>query len=254
MYKICFLVALDILLKDHGHLNSGIHLTDTLFINSMEYADDAVLPDDSAESASNRLTNLDLMAQEDAGMKISITKTKAQHIRARPKVSVTTEEDVRSLPADRRFKFECDKCGMTYPSKHGLAVHQGRWCKNRRTAKKPSRKCTVADRIITQMKVEQHQATYEKVKIGAEELENVYSFVYLGAEIPSDGDPLIPVKHRCDVAWGRWGDYRKALMPAKLPVGLRIRLYKSLIVSTMSSSSEAGQITDKVAKKVNGVN
>ena len=252
---ICFLVALDKLLKDHGHLNSGIHLSDTLFISSMEYADDAVLPDESIESASNRLTNLDLMAQEDAGMKISIAKTKAQHIRPRPKVSETTEDDVQNLPADRRFKFECDKCGMTYPSKHGLAVHKGRrFCKGRRTAKKPSRKGTVADRIITKMKVEKHQATYEKVTIGAEELENVYSFVYLGAEIPSDGDPIIPVKHRCDVAWGRWGDYRKALMPAKLPVDLRIRLYKSLIVSTMTYSSEAWKFTDQAVRKINGVN
>ena len=89
-----------------------------------------------------------------------------------------------------------------------------------------------------------HQATYEKVTIGAEELENVYSFVYHGAEIPSDGDQIIPVKHRCDVAWGRWGDYMKALIPAKLPVDLRICLYQSLIVSTMTYSSEAWKITD----------
>ena len=52
---------------------------------------------------------------------------------------------------------------------------------------------------------------------------------------------------------GSWGDYRKALMPAKLPVGLRIHLYRSLIVSTMTHGSEAWQITDKVAKKINSV-
>jgi len=91
------------------------------------------------------------------------------------------------------------------------------------------------------MKVEKHQATYEKVKIGEEELDNVYTFVYLGAETPGDGDPLIPVKHRCDVSWGSWGDYRKALMPAKLPVGLRIHLYRSLIVSTMTTDQKRGK-------------
>ena len=47
---------------------------------------------------------------------------------------------------------------------------------------------------------------------------NVFTFNYLGAEIPGDGDPTILAKHRCDVSWGRFGDYRKSLMSAKLPV------------------------------------
>jgi hypothetical protein len=37
-------------------------------------------------------------------------------------------------------------------------------------------------------------------------LENVLSFVDLDAEIPSDGDPELHVKHRCDIAWGRFKD------------------------------------------------
>ena len=81
---MCFLVALDKLLKDHGNPNAGIHLTDTLHMASMEYADDAVLPDKDAASATNRLTNFDTKANEEAGMKISIAKTKVQHIRKRP--------------------------------------------------------------------------------------------------------------------------------------------------------------------------
>ena len=51
------------------------------------------------------------------------------------------------------------------------------------------------------------QENYERIKIGEEELENVFTFVYLGAEVPADGDPLISVKHRCDIAWGRFGEY-----------------------------------------------
>ena len=251
-------MALDKLLKDHGCLpgclNPGIRLNDTLYLSSMEYADDAILPDETTDSASARLTNLNDKANEEAGMQISIPKTKAQHIRPRPKVSNTTEDDVANLPPEKQFKFECDKCGMTYPTKHGLAVHKGRHCKGRRTAKKPSRKGTVADRIITRLKVEKHQETYDKVKIGTEELENVYSFVYLGAEIASDGDPEITAKHRCDVAWGRFGEYKKSLMSAKLPIGIRVGLYRSLITSTMTSSSEAWLMTEKVRRKINGVN
>ena len=89
----------------------------------MEYADDAVLPDESIESASNRLTNLDLRPQEDAGMKIFIAKTKAQHtrIRKQPKMmsKIYQQTDVSSLSVT-------SAAFMTYPSKHGLAVHKGR--------------------------------------------------------------------------------------------------------------------------------
>ena len=190
------------------------------------------MPDSDAAISSERLTNFSVKAEEQAGMKISIQKTKAQHIRKRAKVTETTETDVANLTEDKKFKFECGKCGMTYPTKHGLSVHQGRWCKGRRTAKKPSRKGTVADKLIQRLKVDKVQEKYEKVKIGEEELENVFTFVYLGAEVPADGDPVIPVKHRCDIAWGRFGEYSKTLMSAQLPVSLRCRLYNSLISSS----------------------
>ena len=55
---ICVLVALDKLLKDHGNLNGGIHLNQSLKLSSMEYVDDAVLPDENAETATRTLTNL----------------------------------------------------------------------------------------------------------------------------------------------------------------------------------------------------
>ena len=137
---VCFLVALDKLLKDHGNPpNSGIQITSTLHLPSLEYADDAAMPDSNAAISSDRLTNFSVKAEEQAGMKISIQKTKAQHIRKRAKVTETTETDVANLTEDKKFKFECGKCGMTYPTKHGLSVHQERWCKGRRTAKKTSR-------------------------------------------------------------------------------------------------------------------
>ena len=85
---------------------------------------------------------------------------------------------------------------MDYPTSHGLAVHKSRWCKQRKTARKPSWKGTVADKVITRYKVEKFQQTHDEVKIGNEELENVYYFKYLGAAIAGDGDPEGPVKHR----------------------------------------------------------
>ena len=143
---------------------------------------------------------------------------------------------------------------MSYPTKHGLAVHKGRWCKGKKSKRKPSRKGTVADRVVQKQKVDEYRKQLDKVKLGENELENVYTFCYLGAEIAGDGDNRITVKHRSDVAWGRFGDYRTTLTSTKLPVNLRVRLNSTLVVLTMAYGSSAWLFTKKMKQLVNGVN
>ena len=152
---ICFLVSLDKLLTEHGGLELGIKLTDEIVFSDAEFADDAFLPADDTEIASHRLTNLQENADKEAGMKISISKTKSQHIMPTPKVSETTEADIAALPAEKQLCFECDKCGWTYANQHGLSIHQARHCKKRKTKRLQNRKGTVADKIVKRHKVEQ---------------------------------------------------------------------------------------------------
>ena len=251
---VCFLGALDNLLRDHGDSDTGVQLSPDLTLSHLEYADDAALANEDVASASVRVTHLDTAAQQIAGMSLSVPKTKVQHIRPTPRVPGTTEDDIANLPPDKAFKFKCIDCGMTYPTNHGLRVHQGRWCKKDMAAKKPSRKGTVADRVITKLKVEKHQSTLGKVLLGNKELENVYSFVYLGAAIPGDGDPVTPLKHRSDVAWGRFNDMRTTLRSTKLPVSLRVRLFAAVVVSALIYGCEAWLFTDTIARNLNGIN
>ena len=250
---VVFLVALDRLLKEHGGLSTGITISPELMLSDLEFADDAALANEDTDTASQRLTELDENSKP-TGMSISVPKTKVQHIRHRPEVTATTEADIANLPNEKKFKFTCDSCGMTYPTQHGLAVHRGRWCKKSKRAKKPSRKGTVADRMITRMKVEEFQKNLPKVKMGLKELENVYSFVYLGAEIAGDGDQKVTLKHRCDIAWARFNEYRTVLTSTKLPVHLRIRLYAALVVPTMVYGSSAWLFDDNLKRNLNGVN
>ena len=198
-----FLVTLDRLLKEHGSLHTGLWITDQLILSELAFADDAALGNDSVEESSQRITNLSEGAKE-AGMEISVPKTKVQHISHRPKVSSTTEEDIANLPKDKKFKFECESCGMTYPTKHGRSVHQGRFCKGPNSKKPSRRRGTVADKIITKMKVEEHQKSLPKVMMGDQELENAYAMVYLGAEVAGDGDQQVTFKHRRDIAVGKF--------------------------------------------------
>jgi len=151
---VYFLVALDKLLKEHGGgPNTGIPLTPDLILNDLEYADDAGLADIDTDTSSRRVTNLDSKGNQEAGMSVSAPKSKAQHIRRKPPVSGTTEDDIKNLPAGEAFKSICDKCGRAFPNSHGMKIHKGRWCKGERNRKPASRKGTLADRVIQLRKV-----------------------------------------------------------------------------------------------------
>ena len=124
-------------------------------MKDLEFADDAALPDRDIVTATNRNTNINSNAQQEAGMCISVPKTKVQHIMKRQQLTETTEEDTTNLPTNLQFQYQCDNCDMSYPSKHGLSVHKGRWCKGRKRHKKPSRKSTVVDRVVQRHKVDE---------------------------------------------------------------------------------------------------
>ena len=64
------------------------------------------------------------------------------------------------LPEELKFNYVCEKCEISYPTKHGLSVHKGRHCKEKK--KKSSRKGTVGDHIVSRLKVEEFQKNMEK--------------------------------------------------------------------------------------------
>ena len=103
-------------------------------------------------------------------------------------------------------------------------------------------------------KVKAEQAELPHVTLGNQTLENVYSFVYLGSEVAGDGDPTIPVKHRTNVAWGRFGEYRRVLTNTKLSINIRLRLYSAIVGSTMLQGSSAWIANENTRKTINGVN
>ena len=80
---VYFLVAFRLLKEHGGTAENGIQLTPDLILNDLEYADDAGLADKNVELGSPRITNLDSKANEEAGMSISVPKTKVQHIRGK---------------------------------------------------------------------------------------------------------------------------------------------------------------------------
>ena len=138
-----------------------IYKAANLLSSHISYAADSALRDKDVGTSLSRLTHFAEKANKEAGTEINIPKTMAQHVMHNPPVSNTTEEDIDHFNLE--FQFKCDKCDMSYPTKHGLSLHKGRWCKKRKNAKKPSRKGTVADRIVQKKKKEEQQKSYPKV-------------------------------------------------------------------------------------------
>ena len=54
--------------------------------------------------------------------------------------------------------------------------------------------------------------------------------------------------------FGRFCEYRKILTSTKIQTGVKVRLYVSLVVSTMIYGSSAWFISDKVKRKLNNTN
>ena len=95
--------------------------------------------------------------------------------------------------------------------------------------------------------------TLSDVKMGQHKLDNAYSFVYLGSEKAGDGDQLVTLKHRCNIAWGRYSQRRAVLTSRKLPISLRLRLCAALIASTMVYGFSGWFFTNDVRKRLNNV-
>ena len=76
--------------------------------------------------------------------------------------------------------------------------------------------------------------------VNGTQIENVESFVYLGALQQGDGDVKADVKHL-------WKDRR-------LPLSMKLRLYIACVCSTFTHACEAWTMTDDVKRKINGFN
>ena len=183
--------------KMHDNPNAGVTVgmpPNQVSISSLEYADDAGLLDENVQVASERISSIAAGSREDAAMQISIPKTKVLHIHKKVRVSETTDDDITSMG----FKHICPSCERDFPTKRGLAIHQGRWCDGGRTVR--SRKGSLADLTVQKQKRKDKESELPHMNIEGEQLDNVYSFEYLSSRIQCDGDERADVEYRMTIA------------------------------------------------------
>ena len=116
---------------------------------------------------------------------------------------------------------------------------------------KPLRKCTVTDRMITQMEIRKKSKELPKVHIGYNVYENLYTFTFLGTEISGDGNSEITAQNRCNLTIRKCNEYRSVLTNTELPFEMRLRL--CIVISTVIYDS-AFFLTHAIIRNVNGIN
>ena len=248
---VAFIVGLWRIFVIHDSPNAGITLGSApheVKISALEYADDAGLLDANVADASVRMSAISRGSREDAAMIISIPKTKAMHIHKTMAVTNTTEEEIISL----HLKHKCPDCAKSFSTLHGMRVHRGRWCDGGLTER--SRKGSLADKAVQLAKRKSAEKEREHVFIEGDEIENVHSFVYLGSKLQCDGEDLADVKHRMAIAQADFSSLYRFWQDRRLPLSMKLRLYKTAVCFTLTHACEAWILTESVRKKVNGFN
>ena len=162
-------------------------------MSDLSYADDAGLVDEDAQRSSDRLSSIASGSTNDAAMSVSLDKTKAMHIHKRDTVSATTETEI----VEMKFSHKCNKCMRTFPTRHGLRVHEGRWCGRK---KNRSRTGSLADKAVQRAKRKVEEEKRPLVVINGEPIENVYTFDYFGSQQQCDGKDNVDVHHMMNMA------------------------------------------------------
>ena len=112
---------------------------------------------------------------------------------------------------------------------------------------------TLADRKVRRNKIAEAQKQLPSVTCQGAELENVFSFKYLGSLFTADGDHSRDVEKRCAMAQSRCGDLR-AVFSSSIPLKLKLKIYKTAVCSLLTYGSEAWRLDSKTMAKLNGCN
>ena len=151
-----------------------------------------------------------------------------------------------------KFKYKYPDCPRTFPTQRGQRIHTKRWCDGGKTIR--SRKGSLADKAVQLSKRMALEAGRSHVKVNDTEIENVHSFIYLGAKQQGDGDEEVDVKHRMDIAQATFNSLFHLWKDKRLPLSMKLRLYIASVCSTFTHACEAWTLSDTVFRKINGFN
>ena len=99
-----------------------------------------------------------------------------------------------------------------------------------------------------------YQNCKSKVTCEGTPVNYVVEFPYLGCMLAGNGADLVDVLYRLAGAAQTWIKLRKTLCNETLELGIRLRLYKTCVCSTLRYSSDAWVFTEAAKRRVNDFN
>jgi hypothetical protein len=104
------------------------------------------------------------------------------------------------------------------------------------------------------LKVEAANKAKAKVACEGHKLTNTFTFKYLGSIFAADGSHVHDVKRRCAMASSRCGDLTHVFNSKEIPLGLKLKIYRTAICSLMTYGSEAWHLSERTMASLNGCN
>ena len=92
------------------------------------------------------------------------------------------------------------------------------------------------------------------VTVDGQQLDNVYSFEYLGSRVQCDGDEKADVEYRMVIAQSIFNSLSHIWSDHRLSTNMKIRLYIAGVCSAFTHGCEAWSLTDSIKKSINGFN
>lgn len=110
--------------------------------------------------------------------------------------------------------------GLSYKAWHGCTPRPlVRWRKDCQIKER-----SIADKHVQHNKRKAKEGERPHVTLENKQLENVYSFTYLGSNFQADGDDMADVKHRINVAQAAFSGLYHCWRDHRLPISMKVRL------------------------------
>jgi hypothetical protein len=224
--------------------NDGVQIHDGWRLESLKFADDATYLSTSASASQDKLNRV-AAEGEKAGLSINCKKTVRMILRPKMRVPKTTETDVSERK--KSSDVDCDRCGRLFPNLRGMHIHRSRWCTG-----DPSSRSRAGQKMDRRVKAEKREiiaAAEPMITCQGNVINNVYSTRYLGSVEISHGGSTEEIESRIHKATVIFHDLHRIWPDSRLAVSVKMRLFQSRVISSLTYGCESWSISSQDAQK-----
>ncbi|VDP56283.1 unnamed protein product [Heligmosomoides polygyrus] len=91
---------------------------------------------------------------------------------------------------------------------------------------------------------------YGSIKINGTELSRVFSFMYLGSMITSDGSVKLEVNARVSTAWSKWRSLSEVLCDRTIPQRLKSKVYGTVVRPVATYGAEGWPVMKEIESRL----